>query len=125
MARVIIMVIDGFGIGQAPDAEQFGDIGANTFANLSDAYYKKTGKTINLPNLSALGLIKACQQASNKKFPFLGSEPMKGAYGYAAEISTGKDTPSGHWEMAGVPVLFDWTYFNDKNIAFLRSSSIK
>jgi len=118
VARVIIMVIDGFGIGQAPDAKEFGDIGANTFANLSDAYFKETAKKINLPNLSALGLVKACQQASNREFPFQGSEPTKGGYGYAAQISTGKDTPSGHWEMAGVPVLFDWTYFNDREESF-------
>ncbi|MCJ8322095.1 MAG: phosphopentomutase [Colwellia sp.] len=118
MARVIIMVIDGFGVGQAPDAKEFGDIGANTFANLSDAYFKGTGQKINLPNLSALGLVKACQQASNRQFPFQGGEPIKGGYGYAAQISTGKDTPSGHWEMAGVPVLFDWTYFKDREKSF-------
>ena len=116
--RVIIMVIDGFGIGHAPDAKQFGDIGANSFANLSDAYFKATGNEINLPNLSRLGLVKACEQASNKSFPYKGHEPTKGAYGYAAEISTGKDTPSGHWEMTGVPVLFDWTYFTDKENSF-------
>ncbi len=118
MARVIIMVIDGFGIGHAPDAEQFGDIGANSFANLSDAYFKETSTAINLPNLSALGLVKACQKASNREFPYQGSEPTKGAFGYMAEISTGKDTPSGHWEMTGVPVLFDWTYFSDKQNSF-------
>ena len=46
--------------------------------------------------------------------------PTKGAYGYAAEISTGKDTPSGHWEMAGVPVLFDWGYFSDRTESFSK-----
>ena len=41
-----------------------------------------------------------------------------GAYGYAQELSSGKDTPSGHWEMAGVPVLFDWGYFRDEENSF-------
>ena len=112
------MVIDGFGIGHAPDANVFGDIGANTFANLSDAYFKDKNIAINLPNLSSLGLVEACQQASNRQLPVNGSLPTKGAFGYAAEISTGKDTPSGHWEMAGVPVLFDWTYFKNKEKSF-------
>lgn len=118
MARVIIMVIDGFGIGQAPDAEKFDDIGANTFANLADAYFAETSSPLCLPHLSSLGLIEACHQSSNRQFPFEGSAPKKGAFGYAAEISTGKDTPSGHWEMAGVPVLFDWTYFDKKEDSF-------
>src|SRR5262245_52397330 len=46
-------------------------------------------------------------------------EPI-GAWGYAREISSGKDTPSGHWEIAGVPVLFDWGYFTDRDNAFPR-----
>ncbi|MFQ3311214.1 MAG: phosphopentomutase [Colwellia sp.] len=121
MARAIIMVIDSFGIGYSPDAVDFGDVGANTFANLSRAYFDETGKEISLPNLSALGVIKACEQASNQKFPYQGQEPSKGAYGFAQEISTGKDTPSGHWEMAGVPVLFDWGYFTDKKNSFPTS----
>jgi len=121
MARAIIIVIDSLGIGYSPDAVDFGDVGANTFANLARAYYEETGKEIFLPNLSSLGMIKACEQASNQKFPYQGQEPSKGAYGFAQEISTGKDTPSGHWEMAGVPVLFDWGYFTDKNNSFPTS----
>lgn len=118
MARAIIMVIDSFGIGYSPDAEDFGDVGANTLANLARAYYEESGKKIALPNLSSMGLIKACEQASNQTFPYQGKAPSKGAYGFAQEISTGKDTPSGHWEMAGVPVLFDWGYFTDKTNSF-------
>ncbi|ALO35179.1 phosphopentomutase [Colwellia sp. MT41] len=121
MARAIILVIDSFGIGYSPDAVDFGDVGANTLANLARAYFAATGKKIALPNLSALGLIKACQQASNQDFPYEGGAPSKGAYGFAEEISTGKDTPSGHWEMAGVPVLFDWGYFTDKENSFPKS----
>ena len=121
MARAIILVVDGFGLGSAPDAEQFGDVSANTFANLADAYYQEKGVALNIPNLAALGLVQACQQASNRSFPYKGDMPSKGAYGYAAEISSGKDTPSGHWEMAGVPVLFDWGYFHDKANSFPES----
>lgn len=118
MARAIVLVIDSFGIGYSPDAIDFDDVGANTLANLSQAYFDETGKKITLPNLSAMGLIKACQQASNQTFPHHESLPSKGAFGFAQEISTGKDTPSGHWEMAGVPVLFDWGYFTEKDNSF-------
>ena len=118
MARAIILVVDGFGLGSAPDAEQGGDVSANTFANLADAYYKEKGLALNIPNLAALGLVEACQQASGREFPYQGPAPVKGAYGFAAEISTGKDTPSGHWEMTGVPVLFDWDYFLNKENSF-------
>jgi phosphopentomutase len=121
MARAIIMVIDSFGIGYSPDAVDFGDVGANTFANLSHAYFEETGKKITLPNLSSMGLVKACEEASEQTFPYNGQAPQKGAYGFAQEISTGKDTPSGHWEMAGVPVLFDWGYFTDKENSFPTS----
>jgi phosphopentomutase len=118
MPRAIVLVIDSFGIGHTADAESFGDVGANTLANLAKAYYRETGNTLNLPNLASLGLFNACYQASHAEFPYLGGKPSKGAFGYAQEISTGKDTPSGHWEMAGVPVLFDWGYFTDKENSF-------
>jgi len=121
MARAIIFVIDSFGIGHAPDAEKFGDVDANTFANLSQRFFDETNKAINIPNLSSLGLVKACENASGRTFPYIGGEPSKGAFAHAAEISTGKDTPSGHWEMAGVPVLFDWTYFSDRENSFPQS----
>jgi phosphopentomutase len=118
MPRAIILVIDGFGLGHAPDAEAFGDVNANTFANLAEKFQQHKSRPLKLPYLSKLGLVKACEQASNRKLEVETEAPSKGAYGYAAEISTGKDTPSGHWEMAGVPVLFDWTYFSDKNNSF-------
>jgi phosphopentomutase len=118
MARAIVLVIDSFGIGYSADAADFGDVGANTLANLAKAFYEETGRAINLPNLASLGLFKASYEASSTNFPQQGGNPKKGAYGYAQEISTGKDTPSGHWEMAGVPVLFDWGYFTDRENAF-------
>jgi phosphopentomutase len=118
MSRAIILVIDGFGLGHAPDAEAFGDVNANTFANLAEQFQQNKHRPLKLPNLSKLGLVKACELASKRTLAVEPIAPSKGAYGYAAEISTGKDTPSGHWEMAGVPVLFDWTYFTDKENSF-------
>ena len=121
MARALILVIDSFGLGAAPDAEAFGDVGANTFGNLADAFYKDTGRKLHLPTLSAMGLLKAATKASNKSPAVTGNAPSTGAYGYAAELSSGKDTPSGHWEMMGVPVLFDWGYFHEKENSFSES----
>jgi len=118
MARAIILVIDSFGIGHAPDANKFGDESANTFAHIAQYYFDKTGKEMALPNLAALGLVRACIEAGKETFPMHCGKPRKGAYGHAAEISSGKDTPSGHWEMAGVPVLFDWGYFTNKTSCF-------
>ncbi len=118
MARAIVLVIDGFGIGHAPDAADFGDVTANTFANLSKAFYQQEKRAINLPNLAKMGLVQAAFEAGKGNFPVVDQNPEQGAYGYAAEISTGKDTPSGHWEMMGVPVLFDWGYFPKGGKAF-------
>lgn len=118
MSRAIVMVIDGFGIGHAPDAEQFGDIGANTFANLSQVFKTQQARNLSLPNLSKMGLVQACVDASGADIAVEPVSPEKGAYGHCAEVSTGKDTPSGHWEMAGVPVLFDWGYYTDKENSF-------
>jgi phosphopentomutase len=118
MARAIVLVIDGFGIGHAPDAADFGDVTANTFANLSKAFHQQEERAINLPNLAKMGLVQAAFEAGDGTFPVVAQAPEQGAYGYAAEISTGKDTPSGHWEMMGVPVLFDWGYFSKGDKAF-------
>lgn len=118
MARAIILVLDSFGIGHAPDADKFGDIGANTLGNIAKAFLKEKGRKLALPNLSKLGLIAASNSATNIKVQTEYNTPQKGAYGYAAELSTGKDTPSGHWEMTGVPVLYDWYYFTNKENSF-------
>lgn len=121
MSRVIILVIDGFGIGHAPDADKFGDVTANSFANMASYYFKETNQKINIPNLTSLGLVKSCVEASNAEFPFVPVNVYKGAFACASEISTGKDTPSGHWEMTGVPVLFDWGYFLERKNSFPES----
>ena len=103
MSRAFLFILDSFGIGGAPDADKYGDVGANTFVHIAES------TKLNLPNLGALGLGLAAE-ASTGKNP-LPATPLKGQWGYAEEISHGKDTPSGHWEIAGVPVLFDWGYF--------------
>ncbi len=118
MARAIVLVIDGFGIGHAPDAADFGDVTANTFANLAKKFYQLEQREIQLPNLAKMGLVNAAVEAGKTSFPVQVQQPEQGAYGYAAELSTGKDTPSGHWEMMGVPVLFDWGYFPKEGNAF-------
>lgn len=122
MKRAIIFVIDSFGIGATEDADKFGDAGSNTIGHIAlacadgDADIGRKGP-LTLPRLSSLGLVNASRDACGE-FPkgMINNIPIIGAYGYAKELSSGKDTPSGHWEIAGVPVLFDWGYFrNEKN----------
>ena len=133
MARAIVVVLDSFGVGYSNDAKKFGDVGANTFINIARDYFKERNNIIKLPHLGDLGLYELSRQASDP-LTWLALEdeitkaggnvnefyrtPQKGAFGYMDEISTGKDTPSGHWEMTGVPVLFDWDYFSNKNNSF-------
>ncbi len=111
MARAVILMADSLGIGAAPDAASFGDEGSNTLAHLLSAYKDAHGSALALPNLSKLGLIDACEAAGGKTCDITERQTPEAAWGYAKELSSGKDTPSGHWEMAGVPVLFDWGYF--------------
>jgi len=111
MAKALILMADSVGIGAAPDASDFGDVGANTLAHLLAEYHKQTGDKLSLPNLSRMGLIDACEAAGKEPCIISDRQAPITAWGYAKELSTGKDTPSGHWEMAGVPVLFDWGYF--------------
>jgi len=119
MKKAIILVMDSFGIGATNDACRFGDTGANTLGHIAEFCHQQRKVALDLPNLSSLGLYHAAQ-ASCGDFPqgCNSNVEITGAYGHAAELSTGKDTPSGHWEMAGVPVLFDWGYFTDANNSF-------
>lgn len=119
--RVCILLMDSFGIGASLDAHQYGDEGANTFVHIVEACQQglanKEGLRegpLRLPYLESLGLYHAAVASSGLNFVNLAelSHP-KGHYGYAVEQSLGKDTPSGHWELAGVPVRFDWGYFPD------------
>ncbi len=119
MKRAFILLLDSFGIGASLDAEKFGDQGANTLghiaekcaAGLADQEGIRKGP-LHLPNLTRLGLNVATIASSGVPVAGLDQQAkITGAYGYAVEQSLGKDTPSGHWEIAGVPVLFEWGYF--------------
>jgi phosphopentomutase len=116
--RAFILVMDSFGIGAAPDAERFGDAGADTLGHI--AAHCAAGKAdlaglregpLKLPNLAGLGLGRAAELATGHVPVGLDTITVAAAYGAAAELSAGKDTPSGHWEMAGCPVPLDWGYF--------------
>jgi len=111
MTRAIILVMDSFGIGATEDADRFGDTGANTLGSIARVRAGE-GRPLELPTLARLGLFRAAAGSAGE-FPAgcRDAEVVDGAYGYASELSSGKDTPSGHWEIAGVPVLFDWGYF--------------
>ena len=110
MARAFLFILDSFGIGGAPDAREFGDEGANTLLHIAE-HYAAQGRKLQLPTMNALGLGRAAALASGTN-PLADMTPT-GLWGAASEVSKGKDTPSGHWEIAGVPVTFDWGYFPD------------
>ena len=74
---------------------------------------------MSLPNLARLGLLRASRESCGElPAGCTDASEIIGAYGHAEELSTGKDTPSGHWEIAGVPVLFDWGYFLEAENSF-------
>jgi phosphopentomutase len=114
MSRAIILVLDSFGIGATDDADRFGDIGADTFGHIARARAGSPMGPLKLPNLARLGLYHAHRDSTGAII----ENEIIGAYGYAEERSSGKDTPSGHWEIAGLPVLFDWGYFSDRSNTF-------
>ncbi len=126
MKRTILIIMDSFGIGAAADADQFGgegfdDVGSNTFGHIAEVFANgqadcdERSGPIRLPNLNQLGLGHACYESSGY-FPegLSDTTSFTGGYAYAQEISSGKDTPSGHWEIACAPVLFYWSYFPKK-----------
>ncbi len=120
-ARVCILLMDSFGIGASVDAVRYGDTGADTFGHILEASLQNRADIVgvrkgplNIPNLAKLGLYQAAVASSGVAYVDLSHLPEpEGCYGYAVEQSLGKDTPSGHWELAGVPVLFEWGYFPD------------
>jgi phosphopentomutase len=115
MSRAFLIVLDSLGVGGAPDACNFfngniPDTGSNTLGHIAQEC--KAGRAdegragpLFLPNLASLGLWKALSLAT-------GGAPHPGPFGVATQVSRGKDTPSGHWELAGLPVPWDWHYFS-------------
>ena len=120
--RAFLIVMDSVGCGGAPDAAAFGDQGANTLVHIALACAEgraEQGRSgpLHMPHLDALGLGAAITLSTGLRAPGLTATPQ-GRWGVAEEISRGKDTPSGHWELAGVPVPWNWTYFPDTVPAF-------
>jgi phosphopentomutase len=126
MSRAVLCVLDSLGVGGAPDAASFGDEGSDTLGHIADRCAAGDADQagvragpLSLPSLRALGIGECCRTASGRIPPALQtSQWTQGAAGSAAEISTGKDSQSGHWEIAGTPVEFDWTYFPRTEPAF-------
>jgi len=125
-ARVLLIVLDSVGIGAAPDAAFYGDAGANTLGHIAEGCATGAGDRaglrsgpLHLPNLARYGLGHAMRAASGEIYPdLMPDHDPQGLWGHAIETSRGKDTPSGHWEIAGCPVDFDWGYFPDTRPAF-------
>jgi len=127
MGRCFLVVLDSVGIGGAPDADQFfnidlPDTGSNTLLHIAQACDKGQGDRgrkgpLQLPNLDRLGLGAAVELACGQRPPNLLAVP-EGAWGAASETSFGKDTPSGHWELAGLPVPWQWHSFPRAQPAF-------
>lgn len=124
--RAIILLMDSLGAGASLDAVNYGDEGSNTLGHIIEACLQgkadlanvRTGP-LNIPHLSSLGICWALLSSTGVKYDNKTYYPEPtGMWGYAVEQSLGKDTPSGHWEIAGVPVLFEWGYFKDKHKCF-------
>ena len=115
MGRAILIVMDSVGIGGAPDAKSFGDFGSNTLGNIikaclsGSANIGRSGPLV-IPNLESLGIIKSIEISQG----FVVSDFSSGSWAAATSYSSGKDTPSGHWELVSAPVNFAWHHFEDK-----------
>ena len=113
MKRAIILVLDSLGLGSSDDAHLYGDQGSDTFGHIIEAC--DSGKANNsdrsgplkIPNLLRWGLGEAAIESRGSSLPIERVKP-EGAFGFAKEISAGKDTPSGLWEICGLPVPFVW-----------------
>ncbi|RWE29946.1 phosphopentomutase [Mesorhizobium sp.] len=125
MARAFLFVLDSFGIGGAADAERYGDAGSNTLGHIAQACAEGSADRealrrgpLAVPNMVSLGLAQAARIATGQSFGLDKALLASSFHGAAQEVSSGKDTPSGHWEIAGLPVRFDWGYFPDTVPAF-------
>jgi phosphopentomutase len=124
--RALLIVLDSVGIGGAPDAEAYGDAGSDTLGHIAEACAAGRGDRpglregpLRLPHLTALGLGLAAAGASSRVPPNLAPDGQPtGAYGHAVETAAGKDTPSGHWEIAGLPLPEPWGHFTDTRPTF-------
>ncbi|MDF2606559.1 MAG: phosphopentomutase [Bacillales bacterium] len=101
--RIFLIVLDSVGIGESPDAEKFGDVGSNTLGNIAAAK-----KGLNMPNMRQLGLgnIADIKGVNKCEFP-------KAYYTKISELSNGKDTMTGHWELMGLHIETPFRVFPD------------
>ena len=123
--RALLIVLDSAGCGGAEDADAYGDAGADTLGHIAQACATGAGDRtglragpLSLPFMAGLGLGAAMQASTGRRAALAGEGPPQGRWGYGVETSRGKDTPSGHWEIAGTPADFDWGYFPDTQPAF-------
>ena len=101
MKNFIIILLDGVGVGELPDAAKYGDIGSNTISNIA-----KSVNGLSLPNLEKLGLgnITDIIGVPTRVNPLA-------SFGKMLEKAPGKDSVSGHWEIAGLELNFDFPYY--------------
>src|SRR5688500_6652840 len=126
MARGIVLVMDSVGIGGAPDAAAFGDEGADTLGHIAAACAAGAADQAGLrsgplmiPIMNRLGLARAAEASTGRHPEGIPRAKTPAAiWTYAREDSKGKDTQTGHWELAGAPVPFAWGYFRQKIPAF-------
>ena len=123
--RALLIVLDSAGCGGAEDADAYGDTGADTLGHIAEACAIGAGDRaglrsgpLSLPFMAGLGLGAAMQASTGRPAALAAEGPPQGRWGYGVETSRGKDTPSGHWEIAGTPVDFAWGYFPDTQPAF-------
>ncbi|OLR55350.1 phosphopentomutase [Hornefia porci] len=106
MKRVILMIMDSMGVGEEPDAPAYGDAGANTFLHAAE-----NTEGFRIPNLQKLGLGNI-ENAGGGNF-VLPKEKITGSFGRMREMSRGKDTITGHWEICGIETLTPFKTYPD------------
>src|SRR5688500_16710857 len=99
--RVILLVLDGAGCGELPDAAAYGDVGSNTLGHVAERV------TLRIPHLERLGLLTVLNPGANTNVA------VEGARGRMAEVSPGKDSVTGHWEMMGLRLTAPFSTFPD------------
>src|SRR5688500_10391949 len=121
MARAFLLVMDSVGVGGAPDAAAYGDEGADTLGHVAAACAEGRADRpglrqgpLAIPHMVRLGIGRAAEASTGDQPPGLERvERPEAIWGFASEVSKGKDTTTGHWELAGLPVPFRWGTFPD------------